>query len=451
MKTKKLLSLTLSTVLALGLFTSPGYAETTNQFNLATTYTMSGGVAEIVASTPNGKTLVVTEGSNGSISIISVGKDADVSVQKQVSFKELSSLAEVTSVAISPNGKYALVTVRTGDDLNNANKGFVAVVDIKEGKTVQNYPVGIGPDAIALSPDGKTAVISNEDEEGDPANDNEIDFSKVKRPGTISVIKFKGGDYLQGEHTEIKLDLSRTGNHVTYPQDPQPEYVSISPDGTMAAVTLQENNAIAVIDLDRVQIKNTFGLGLTKHKADLKNDGKVSITQDMVARPEADGVVWSPDGRYLITANEGDLGKNEFKDGIKSGGRNIMVWDLDGKVVYDSMHLIDSVLAEAGLYPDSRSDRRGSEVENLTVGSIDDNPVLAVASERGNAVLFFDITDVTKPELIQVVAAGGKGPEGISQVGDRDMFVTADEATGTLSFYKYGQDKKLENDKPEKN
>ncbi|WP_310499568.1 choice-of-anchor I domain-containing protein [Paenibacillus qinlingensis] len=401
---------------------------------LLTTYQMPNKKAEISTSTPDGKTLIVTQADLGSIALVSIENLAAVSVKKEISFTDLSKEAEVTSVVSTPDGKYVLVGVRAGDNVNTANKGYLAVVDIEKQATVKTYEIGVGPDSVTISSDGKYAVVCNEDEEIDPAT-GEIDMKSVKRPGSISIIEFPNGDVLKGVHTELKIDLTQVGGGVTYPNDPQPEYVASSPDNSKAAITLQENNAIAIVDLASKKIINMFGLGVTKHKADLKSNGEVSITEDMTARPEPDGIVWSLDGKYVITANEGDLGKDEFKDGVKAGGRNIMVWDLQGKAIYDSMELIDKMTAQVGVYPDSRSANKGSEVENLTIGVINGKPMLAVASERASAILFFDITDATKPNYLGLLPSGGESPEGILKVSGKNLFVSSDEVSGTLSFY----------------
>lgn len=407
-------------------------------FELAATFAMPGENAEIISSTPDGKTLLVTEAGLGSISIVSIEDLENIKTVKQVSLKSISEKAEVTSVAVMPDGKYALAAVRTGDDVDNANKGSVAVIDIAAGTIAKTYEVGIGPDAVAVSKDGKTAVVAIEDEEIDPVKD-EIDFSRVKRPGSVAIISFTDGNPLQGTVTDVAIDLTNAGPNVTYPNDPQPEYAAISPDGLTAAVTLQENNAIALIDLKGKQVKKVFGLGTTTHMADLNKDGVVSFTDKLTSRPEPDGIVWSADSKYIFTANEGDLGKDEFKDGLKSGGRNIMAWDLNGNLVYDSMDLIDRANASVGLYPDDRSPNRGSEVENLTIGEIDGKQILAVASERASTILFFDVTAPEKPSFMGLVPAGGVAPEGIHKVNGRDLFVSADEKTGTLSFYQYAK------------
>lgn len=253
------------------------------------------------------------------------------------------------------------------------------------------------------------------------------------------MITFPNGDVLHGEHVELSLDMSHVGNGAIYKHDPQPEYVAISPKGDKAAITLQENNAVAIVNIAEKRIENIFGLGTTTHKADVKKDGVVSFQDDMTARLEPDGVTWDPSGRFLITANEGDLGKNEFKDDVKSGGRNISVWSPAGSLVYDSMNLIDEKVAAVGLYPDARSGNRGSEVENVATGIIKGNPILAVAAERANAVLFFDMTIPMFPVYIGLGPSAGAAPEGIHKINNRNLFVSADEVEGVLSFYHINQ------------
>ncbi|WP_243525941.1 choice-of-anchor I domain-containing protein [Bacillus pseudomycoides] len=406
------------------------------KINRVASFQMPNGRAEITASTPDGNTLVVTEADLGQIQILSIADLENIKVLGNVSFKEMHTEAEVTSVTVTPDGKYALAAFRTGDNFYHANKGQVAVVELASQQVVKTYEVGVGPDSVALTADGRTLIICNEDEENDPNDDNEVDMKKTKRPGSISLITFPNGDVMRGEHVELPIGMSNISNGAIYKHDPQPEYVAISPKGDKAAVTLQENNAVAIVNIAEKRIENIFGLGTTTHKADLKKDGTISFQDEITARLEPDGVTWDPSGRFLITANEGDLSKNELKDGVKSGGRNITVWSQAGSLVYDSMNLIDEKAAVAGLYPDNRSENRGSEVENVATGTIKGNPILAVAAERANAVLFFDITIPMFPVYIGLASSAGGAPEGIHKVNSRDVFVSADEAGGMLSFYR---------------
>ncbi|OWR28715.1 hypothetical protein CDO73_17610 [Saccharibacillus sp. O23] len=408
-------------------------AQNKTGFSLVASFAMPSGKAEIASSTPDGQRLIVTEADAGSIAVLDISDVKRTSLLKSVSFKALSQAAEVTSVAATPDGKYALAVIRTGDTMQAANPGILAVVDLSSYTVAKTYELGIGPDSIAVSKDGRYAVIAIEDEELDPETE-EFDYPNAERPGSIAVMEFDGGDALKGKLTDLPVDLSGVRGAV-YPHEPQPEYVAINEAGTTAAVTLQENNVIALVDLPSKTITEMFALGTTKHAADLRDDGRVAFADTMTGRFEPDGIAFSPDGQYVITANEGDLGKNEFDDGVKAGGRNIAVWDLNGKKIYDSLNLIDEAAAEAGIYPEGRSPNKGSEVENLTVSTVGGRPLLAVAAERADAVLFFDLTDAAKPAYLGLIRTAGESPEGIHRVNGRDLFVSADEGTGTISFY----------------
>lgn len=217
-------------------------------FEQTATFQMPGGKAEISASTPDGQRLLVTEADNGSISVLDIADLKNVNLLKTVSFQDLSAKAEVTSVTVSKDGKYGLAVIRTGDTDSEANKGLLAIVDLTTYKTVKTYELGIGPDSIALSPDGLHAVIAIEDEELNKAAD-EIDYANTKRPGSIMVVSFAGGNVLEGEITNLPVSLENVEGAI-YPHDPQPEYVAISPDNKTAAITLQENNVVALVDLE---------------------------------------------------------------------------------------------------------------------------------------------------------------------------------------------------------
>ena len=50
-------------------------------------------------------------------------------------------------------------------------------------------------------------------------------------------------------------------------QDFEPEYIAVSADSRTAYVTLQENNAIAVIDIDKAEVSRLLPLGYKDYSA----------------------------------------------------------------------------------------------------------------------------------------------------------------------------------------
>ena len=98
-------------------------------------------------------------------------------------------------------------------------------------------------------------------------------------------------------------------------QDLEPEYIAVNESGTMAWVTLQENNAVAVVDIEAGEIYKVLALGTIDHslpgnELDVSdNDSGVRIMNhpvhgmfmpDSIASFEHGGV------DYYLTANEGD-------------------------------------------------------------------------------------------------------------------------------------------------
>ena len=103
-----------------------------------------------------------------------------------------------------------------------------------------------------------------------------------------------------------------------------PEYVAISSDSRTAYVTLQENNAIAVVDLASARISRIFALGFKDHglaRNAFAPSDRASVLNPpaLITIPNVMGI-YMPDtaasftvgGKtYLVTANEGD-DRNDF-------------------------------------------------------------------------------------------------------------------------------------------
>lgn len=211
-------------------------------------------------------------------------------------------------------------------------------------------------------------------------------------------------------------------------------------DGT-AAVTLQENNAVALVDLHRGTVVGSFSAG-TVHRtdADLTDDGVASFTEDLTAPREPDGVQWTAGGN-LVTANEGDLAAEP------SGGRGWTVFSPTGGVLWDAGASAEQALADAGRYPDGRSDDKGAEFEGAEVAAFgglslgrhrfrEPTPYAFIGSERGDAVLVYDLTDELAPRLTQVLPTG-EAPEGVLALPQSDLLLTSDEDAGTLSVFRF--------------
>ncbi len=138
-------------------------------------------------------------------------------------------------------------------------------------------------------------------------NERDEDFEDgvIPQPpsGWLSVIDSSSADPADWVLSRVIL----TGlDGVENPSDPEPEYVSINSQN-IAAVTLQENNAIVIVDLATLAVINSFSCGTVDLESiDCIENGIIEQTCTLEAVPrEPDGIAWIGD-TYVATADEGD-------------------------------------------------------------------------------------------------------------------------------------------------
>eukprot|EP00118_Oscarella_pearsei_P002505 m.10739 g.10739 ORF g.10739 m.10739 type:complete len:391 (+) comp22611_c0_seq2:929-2101(+) len=121
----------------------------------------------------------------------------------------------------------------------------------------------------------------------------------------------------------------------TLAQDLEPDNLAISADDSVAYVSLQENNAIAVVDLKSYTVSNVYGLGSKDHSQqkngiDTEENNKIGIS----VKPKGFYSLYQPDGlgaftdggtRYVVSANEGDS-----KDYVLNG-QTMFTEEVNGK------------------------------------------------------------------------------------------------------------------------
>ena len=187
-----------------------------------------------------------------------------------------------------------------------------------DGTFVAAVPVGALPDALAFSPDGQTIVVANE---GEPNTAYTVDPE-----GSISIIRLGAGapvvqtvgfrDFNVGgpRAAEITRDVRIFGPGASVAQDLEPEFPAISPDGLTAYVSLQENNALAIVTLATGAV-TVRALGYKNHA--LAGQGLDASDQDNAINITTWPIygMYQPDGvaayaiggqTYVFTANEGD-------------------------------------------------------------------------------------------------------------------------------------------------
>jgi hypothetical protein len=274
------------------------------------------------------------------------------------------------------------------------------------------------PDMVTFTPDGRYVLSANE---GEPSDDYQIDPE-----GSISVIDVGRGaehavaltadflrfnperDTLEQQGVRISGPNSRAPDgRATVAQDLEPEYVAVAPDSRTAWVTLQENNALAIVDVGSASVLAVVALGLKDHS--LPGQGLDASDLDGVGRESGIHIhrwpvfgMYQPDGiasfdpggaTYLATANEGDtrdyagfsdeacvkdlrldesllhgdanlqaddrlgrlkvsgVGGDTDGDGdvdrlLAFGGRSLALWTADGQLVYDSGDALEQYIAK---------------------------------------------------------------------------------------------------------
>jgi len=192
---------------------------------------------------------------------------------------------EVASVAITPDGKRALATKFP------AHK--IALLEINGQKvtyTKHDMAVGLWPYNIGVTPDGKIGISADNGNSGAP--DGHID--------TVSVI-------------DLESNPPRVIDRVVVGD--APEGFAISPKGDLAVAVL----------LGGASVSKTMWFNTKRNGslAVLRIDGKkVTKVQEVEVGGLPEGVVWSPDGKYLYVGNYTD--------------RDISILKLDGATITDT-------------------------------------------------------------------------------------------------------------------
>ncbi len=243
-----------------------------------------------------------------------------------------------TTIDVSPYGAHAnSVAVKDGVvvaavEANVKTDPGKAVFFTPFGEFISAVTVGSLPDMVTFTPNGDFVLVANE---GEPNGAYTIDPE-----GSVSIIDVGAGaaaitdaDVTQAGFAAFNagpLDPSIRifGPGATVAKDLEPEYIAVSHDSHTAWVTLQENNAIAVLDLKSKSFTKLVGLGFKNHNLagngldPSDTDGANSIQPWPVwgmFQPDAIASFQHQGRTYLVTANEGDVREYAgFPGGIES-------------------------------------------------------------------------------------------------------------------------------------
>jgi hypothetical protein len=451
------------------------------------------------------------------------------------------------SVAVS-RGLVAVAVENPVKDL----PGQVVFLDV-DGVELNRVEVGALPDMLTFTPDGRRVVVANEGEPlagedgDDPAYDPDRDpvgsvsVIDLRRGAAHASVRTAGFEAFDAQREALIADGVRLNPQVpTVAQDLEPEYVTVSHDSKTAWVALQENNAIAEVDLRHAEVTSIFPLGRKDHS--VPGSGIDPSDEDGANIRTLDNVygIYMPDGianvrfqgrTYLVTANEGDTraytgltdesrvrdlrdltgaderyealcaeefpdreeliertelgrlvvstidgydpGRNCYAELHAFGARSFSVFTTDGRLVFDSGDEFEQLTLDR--YPDffnsdhavvafdNRSDNKGPEPEGIAVERLNGRTYAFIGFERIGGVVTYDVTNPTRPVLVDYVnnrdfqaqlagqeadedfvpgaESGDLGPEGITVITAQHsptrspLVVVANEVSGTTTVF----------------
>ena len=281
------------------------------------------GAAEITAYDAASKRLFVVNGANGTVDVLDLSTPA---APVKIGTIDVSALgASVNSVAVH-DGLVALAI----QALAKTDPGVVAFYNAATLQRTASVQVGALPDMLTFTPDGLRVIVANE---GEPNSYNQAD--SVDPEGSVSVITVNRGGTpsvatahfraFNGQEDALRAQGIRIyGPNASAAQDLEPEYITVSADGSTAYVTLQENNAVAIVDIARATVSAIKPLGYKDHSLagmgmDVSDEDGGSNTNSGTPAikiapvrvkgmylPDAIASYTSGGKTYLVTANEGD-------------------------------------------------------------------------------------------------------------------------------------------------
>lgn len=431
-------------------------------------FTHQGGEAsaEITAYDAASKKLFVVNGALASLDVLDLSNPAQPALLQSITMASLWADAGAANSVAVHQGMVALA-VQASD---KTKPGRLVVLRASDYAVLGTATVGALPDMVTFTPDGKILLLANEGEPNsygladsvDPEGSiSVVDVSALSLNSSNVALTAKTADFKAFNDQKDALIASGVriyGPGATVAQDLEPEYITVSADGKTAYVTLQENNAMAIVDIATAKVTAIKPFGYKDHSLagnglDASDkDGTVNIkTWPVLGMYLPDAIAgYSVAGQtYLITANEGDAradwpGFNEEKrvkdlslspalEALKSdaqlgrlnvttalgavngvhdklyayGSRSFSIWNAQGQQVFDSGDQLEQLtrdLPQAKFNADhkdntsdSRSDNKGPEPEGVLVAQFGQKHYAFMGLERVGGVVVYDVSNPARP------------------------------------------------------
>lgn len=204
------------------------------------------GTALISTYAPESKWVFTVNGLDGTLDVFDISNPKNPYFVKAIPFRKNGWGWRPTNV-VYKNG----VVAASAEMRIRQQQGKIYFFD-PWGNYLADTFVGAQPDFVSFTPDGCKVLVANE---GEPNDDYTWDPE-----GSVTIIDLSTGlNFLEGktfhigfnEFNKANIDpnIRITGPNASVPQDLEPESISITPDGRLAYISLQENNAVGVLDL----------------------------------------------------------------------------------------------------------------------------------------------------------------------------------------------------------
>jgi len=378
---------------------------------------------------------------------------------------DTTGFGSINSVAIH-NGLAAFAMESSAD---RTLPGQVVLFDTASrslASGVNQIAVGALPDMLTFSADGSKLLVANEA--------TPVTYGAYDPAGSVSIINMS----TRTATTAGLSGVATAGSAIRSPgMDYEPEYIAINAAGTQAYVTLQEANAMGVLDLNTQQFISVIGLGtkdfsLPGNEIDPSHkDSKIELRSADVQgfyQPDAIAAYDVGGQTLLVMANEGDTREDDgdkarLKDsGLTGpadlnqlnistsdstagdlytfGARSFSIRDTSGNIVFDSGNQLDAEAIARGIYDDGRSDDKGVEPEGVTLMEIGGEMYAFIGLERTTraAVAIYQITDPAHASFIDMIVTDGDvAPEGLMgfTLGGHSYLAIANEVSNTTTVY----------------
>ena len=325
------------------------------------------GASEIPAYDAASQRAFVVNAVAGSVDILDLSTPAHPILVHRI----VVNNGEPNSVAVH-DGIVAVAVAGTGEEGSGMSKqdaGFAVFMDT-DGNAIATVSAGALPDMITFTPDGSAALVANEGEPNDSyTNDPEGSVSYIDLTNGVSSLTQSDVTHIyfrdfESQLTALQADGVRIfGPGANVSQDLEPEYIAVSSDGLTAMVVLQENNALAEIDLSTKTVTAIHALGFKNYSTGMydfsdKDDGVNFANYNGVFgmfMPDAMSSFTINGETFYVTANEGDARDYWFDaadetECLAAGG--LEYDDDDGCLAYSEEMRLDDFDLDDTTFPD---------------------------------------------------------------------------------------------------